>query len=171
MFSIFDAVLIVLLFGFIFFGLFMGLIQTFGALVGVVLGAWAAGHYFLPLAGWISGIIGFSNNTIKVIIFILLFILINQLIGFLFWVLNKIFHIIAVIPFLKTINRLAGAFLGLIEGSMVLGLILYIISKYSLGARIDNALKASKVAPKFITIARILLPLIPTTIKAVKGIL
>lgn len=171
MLSIFDVILIVLLFGFTLFGFFMGLIQTFGALVGVVVGAWTAGHYFLPLANWVSGIIGFSNNTIKVISFILLFIIINQFVGFLFWFLDKIFKIIAVIPFLKTINRLAGAFLGLVEGILVLGLSLYIMSKYSLGAFIDNGLKASKVAPKLIAAARILLPLIPAVIKAVKGIL
>jgi len=170
MFTLFDVILIFLLSGFIFFGLFLGLIHTFGALVGVIFGAWAAGHYFLPFAGWISSITGISSNIINVIAFIGIFILVDRLIGLIFYILNKVFHLIAIIPFLKTINKLAGAVLGLFEGSLVIGLSLYILSKYSFSVWIDGALKTSKIAPILVKIARILLPLIPQMIRAVKGV-
>lgn len=170
MFSLFDVILIVLLSGFVFFGLFFGLIHTFGALVGVVAGAWTAGHYFLSLASWFSNLTGIAHNSVKVIAFIFIFILINRLIGLIFYFINKIFHLISIIPFLKTINKLAGAILGLLEGCLVLGLSLYILSKYSISAWLNASLISSKIAPILIRIAKILLPLIPVAIRAIKGI-
>ncbi|MFH1029882.1 MAG: CvpA family protein [bacterium] len=170
MFLFFDVILLILLSGFIFLGLFLGLIEAFGALVGVIAGAWIAGHYFLSFANWITNLTGITHNIIYVGAFLFLFILFNRLIGLIFWVFNKLFHIIAIIPFLKTINRLAGAILGLFEGALVLGLALYILSKYSISAWVDGSLSASKVAPVLVRMARVLLPLIPATIRAIKGI-
>ncbi|MFC1613164.1 CvpA family protein [Patescibacteria group bacterium] len=170
MLSFFDIILIILLSSFLTFGLFFGLIHTFGALVGVIFGSWVAGHYFLSIAGWISSITGFSHNAVNVIVFILLFILVNRLIALIFSLLDKLFDIIAIIPFLKSINKLAGAVLGLVQGALVLGLSLYILSKYSVGAWIEAPLKASVIAPKLIKVAKILLPFIPTAIKAIKGV-
>lgn len=171
MFTIFDVILIVLLAGFVFSGLFFGLIQTLGGLIGVIAGAYLAGHYFLSLAAWISGVTGIYNNIVKVVTFLLLFILINRIIGLLFYLLDKAFHLIAIIPFLKSINKLAGAIFGLLEGSLVLGLSLYILSKYQIGLWFTNALQSSKIAPKLIYIAKILLPLIPEVIKTLKGLI
>ncbi|MFH0854492.1 MAG: CvpA family protein [bacterium] len=170
MFSFFDVILLILLAGFVFFGLFLGLIKAIGEIIGIIAGAWVAGNYFLLLAGWITNLTGISHNIIKVGAFLFLFILVNRLIGLIFWILDKIFHILAIIPFLKTINRLAGAILGLFEGAMVLGLTIYILSKYSISAWLDGSLAVSKVAPVLVRVARILLPLIPAAIRAIKGI-
>ena len=81
----FDIILVILLSAFVTLGLYFGLIHTFGALVGVVLGSWMAGHYFLPIAGWISSIIGFSHNAINVAVFIVIFILVARLVALIFW--------------------------------------------------------------------------------------
>ncbi len=170
MLSFFDVILVVLLSSFVGLGLFFGLIHTFGALVGIIVGSWVAGHYFLPISSWISGIIGFSHNAINVVVFIFIFILVARLVALIFWLLDKLFHIIAIIPFLKTINHLAGAFLGLIEGCLVLGLSLYILGKYPFATWIEASLQSSVIAPVLIRGAKILLPFIPTAIKAVKGI-
>ncbi|MFH1192516.1 MAG: CvpA family protein [bacterium] len=170
MLSIFDVILVVLLSSFVGLGLFFGLIHTIGALVGVILGSWIAGHYFLPISGWISNIIGFSHNAINAVVFIVIFILVVRLVALVFWLLDKLFHLIAIIPFLKTINHLAGAFLGLIEGCLVLGLSLYILGKYPFTARVEASLQSSVIAPVLIRVAKILLPFIPAAIKAVKGI-
>jgi len=170
MLSLFDAILIVLLSSFVAFGLFFGLIHTFGALLGVLFGAWVSGHYFLVISGWISNLTGFSHNAINVIVFILLFILVNRLVALIFSLLDKVFHIIAIIPFLKSINKLAGAVLGLVQGALVLGLILYILGKYSTGTWIEASLQSSVIAPQLIKVAKILLPFIPSAIKAIKGV-
>ena len=53
---------------------------------------------------------------------------INRLVWFLFWLLNRAFHLIAIFPFLKTINRLAGLILGVIEGILFVGVIAYAIN-------------------------------------------
>ena len=50
--TILDLVLILIVFIFITFGFITGLIQTIGALVGIVAGTWIAGLYFEPVGQW-----------------------------------------------------------------------------------------------------------------------
>jgi len=63
--------------------------------------------------------------------FILIFILINKIIGLIFYLIGKAFNLISIIPFLKSINRLAGLILGLIEGVLVMGLVIYAVAKFA----------------------------------------
>ncbi len=169
---IFDVVLLIILAGFVFYGLFFGLIRTLGSLAGVVAGAWLASRYYLAVFDWAENLFFGYGNLGKVICFILLFIIINRLIGFGFSLLDKAFNIISIIPFLKTINRLAGAVLGFIEGGLVLGLILYVAAKYSfIGTWFGNLLSNSSIAPFLLKFVNVLLPLLPDMLKKLQGLI
>ncbi|MFH0951543.1 MAG: CvpA family protein [bacterium] len=169
---IFDAVLLLALAGFVFYGLFFGLIRTLGSLVGVVVGAWAAGQWYLDFYGWTTNLFFGHENLGKIISFIIVFVLVNRLVGFLFVLLDKFFHLLTIIPFLKTINRLAGAIFGFIEGSLILGLLLYVASRYTL---VDHwtakLLAGSKMAPWLLKFTDILTPLLPELLKQLKSII
>lgn len=172
MLSIFDVVLLIILAGFIFYGLFFGLIRTFGALAGVVIGAVLASRFYLPVFDWISGIFFNYPNLGKVLVFIILFTLINRLVGFAFYLLDKAFNIISIIPFLKTFNRLGGAVLGFITGATFLGLILYVSSKYAIiESFFGKYLVGSQVAPFLIKFSNVLLPLLPKMLIELKAII
>lgn len=169
---IFDVVLLIILAGFVFYGLFFGLIRTLGSLVGIVAGAWLASRYYLAVFDWAENLFFGYGNLGKVVCFILLFVIINRLIGFGFSLLNKAFNIIAIIPFLKTINRLAGAILGFIEGGLVLGLILYVAAKYSfIGSLFGDWLSGSQVAPFLLKFVNVLLPLLPEVLKKLQSLI
>jgi len=168
--TLFDIILLVILGGFVLFGLWFGLIHTLGALLGTLVGAWIAGHYYLSFADWLGKIFGYSN-TVKMISFIVIFIIANRLIGLIFYIIDKIFKFVAIIPFLKTINRLGGAILGFIEGILVIGVSLYIASRYPLGEWFIRSLADSTVAHWLIKIAKIITPLLPEVIRQLKSVI
>ncbi len=170
--TIFDTILLVILAGFVFYGLFFGLIRTLGSLVGVVVGAWLASHYYLTIFDWTQDLFFGHDNLGKVIIFIVLFIVVNRLTGFGFALLEKTFNIISIIPFLKTINRLAGAVFGFLEGALVLGLILYVASRYTfIGHWFGKWLVNSEIAPFLLKFVNILLPLLPEVLKKLQSLI
>lgn len=120
MLSLADVIIIITVFGFAFAGFFFGLIHTLGSVVGTVAGFIIASRYSALVAGWFAGIFG-SSGTMKVIIFILIFLIASRLVGFIFWIVQKIFDVISLVPFLKSLNRLLGAALGVAEGIIVAG--------------------------------------------------
>lgn len=165
-----DIILLILLGGFTLFGLYTGLIHALGALVGVAVGAFFASRFYGPIADWLIPITGGNPNWVKVVVFILVFIIVNRLVGFAFWIVEKIFGVLKVIPFLSTINRLLGAILGLSEGVLVIGLTLYFISKFPLGETLTAALAASSVAAYLIKISAVLWPLLPLVLRQIQSV-
>ena len=171
--QIFDLILIIILFAFVFYDFFVGFIIALGSVIGVVIGSWVAGRYYLLVYNYLQPYVGkFEISTIvKAISFILIFILVNRLCGLLFYLLDKIFNFIAIIPFLKTFNRLFGAILGFIEGSLIIGLSLYVVSRYSLGFWFDKLLSQSEYAPSFIRMIDVLKPFLPEVLKQAHSII
>jgi membrane protein required for colicin V production len=170
--SIFDVILIVILAGFTFYGLFFGLIRTIGSIVGVVAGAYVASHYYLNAFAWAQDLFFGYNNLGKVITFIVVFSLVNRLVGFLFSLLDKTFSILSIIPFLKTINRLAGAALGFVEGGLILGLILFVASRYAfIGNWFGDWMVGSQVVPFLIHFNNVLMPLLPNALKNLSSLI
>ena len=165
--SIIDAILLIILAGFVFYGLFFGLIRTLGSIISLVAGLWLAFIFYLTVFGWVKNLFFSHELAGKIIVFIVLFTLINRLIGFIFALIDRTFDLLSVIPFLKTINRLAGAALGFIEGGLVLGLALLFISETAFSGWIA----ASKVAPFLMSFAKAVTPLLPGLLERVKGVM
>jgi len=168
--SLFDLILLLIIFGFIWFGFWFGLISTVGGLIGLVLGIILASRWYGILALKLIPL-GLSQNLAKIAAFLILFIAIRLVVGLIFKFLDKIFNFISIIPFLKTINRLAGAILGLIEGGLIVGLILFFSTKFPLGQGWSKILTESKFAASLIKFAKILLPLIPAAIKQIQSVI
>ena len=169
---IIDVVLLIILSGFVFYGLFFGLIRTVGTFLGMIIGAVLASRLYLPVAEWLDSFFFGYHNLGKVVVFLILFSLINRLTGFAFYLLDKTFNLISIIPFLKTINRLGGAVLGFLTGSLSIGLILYVASKYSiLESFFGKWLVDSQFSHFFIKFADFLLPLLPEMLKKIQGLI
>lgn len=169
--TIFDLILLLILFLFIAFGFALGLIQTIGALIGVVFGAWVAGHYYQPFGDWLAPFLLGKTTVAYIIAFIVIFTVINRLAGLVFHLINKIFNIISIIPFTKSLNRLLGALLGFLEGTLVLGLILYFVSRFEISEWLSNVLASSKVAAWLIEMAAIITPLLPELLRQLKSVI
>jgi len=166
--TLLDLLLVLVVFGFIWFGFWFGVIHAIGALLGTVIGSWLAGHYYDVLTNWFGHWLGISGGWVKLLSFLIIFVVVNRLVGFIFYLLDRTFNFLRFIPFLTTINRLAGAVLGFLEGSLVIGLTLYFASRLSLPLLVENAIAASKVAAKLMAFAGVLVPLLPEIIRKVQ---
>lgn len=164
----FDVILLLLLFGFVWFGFWFGLIHAVGGVIGTVLGAWLAGHFYLSLVDLLSNFINLGEDWLKLISFFLIYLVINRLVGFLFYILDQGFSFLRFIPFLKTINRFGGALLGLVEGALLLGLTLHFALTLDLPIKLEDAIYTSLVASRLIGFASILWPLLPEFLRKIQ---
>ncbi len=168
--TLFDLILLLIVFGFVWFGFWYGLIHTLGGIISLILGVIFASRWYPAVALKILPIFGDNINLARLVAFIIIFIVARFIVFLLFRALNRVIDFLSFIPFLKTINRLAGAALGFIEGALIIGLILYFSTKFPLGANWIQLLANSNVAPLLIKFGNILLPLIPEAFKQIKSV-
>lgn len=168
--SLFDIVLLIIIAGFGLFGLFFGLIHTAGSLAGTVIGVYLAYRLYAPVSDWLISHTAWSDNTPRVVIFIIVFIVINRLVGLVFWGVAKLLSVVTRLPFMNSTNRLLGLVFGLLEGAVVLGAIFYFIARFPVGDKFMAALAASQVAPHLVGIAGIFIPLIPEAIQKLDAV-
>lgn len=167
--SLFDIILLIVIAGFAMFGFWFGLIHTLGSLLGTVFGAYLASRYYEPMADWLMGITGWSGNTAKVLMFVIAFIIINRLVGLIFWLVEKTTNFITHLPFIRGLNRFLGLLFGALEGLITLGLIFYFIERIPLADKYMGWLATSVVAPYCSVLAGILIPLLPEALKILKS--
>jgi membrane protein required for colicin V production len=168
--TFFDFVLLLILFGFVWFGFWFGLIYSLGGILGIIFGAILASRWYELIASKLLFLFGGNETLAKVVCFLVLFVVIWRLISFLVSIINRIFNLLTFIPFLKTINRLAGALFGFLEGALILGLILYFLSKFPIG-NLKDLIENSNLAQLLIKIAKIIFPFLPKAFRELKSLI
>ncbi len=168
--NLLDVILLLALFGFAWFGFWFGMIHAAGGLVGSLAGAWLAGHLYQGAAAWIAVAFQVDEPSawLRLATFAAIFIVVNRLIGFAFYVVDRTFSFLVRIPFLRTIDRMAGAILGLLEGGLVLGLTLYFATRLDLPRWFEQMINGSEFADPLIVFAGLLVPLLPELIRRVQ---
>lgn len=168
--TLFDVILLVLLGGFVMFGAWFGFFHALGALLGAVIGSVIASWLHIPLAAWADSVFGGGQWTYT-ITFMIIFMIIGRLVGFGFYILEKTFSIVTRLPFLSDVDRILGAIIGFFEGVLVIGMILYVSSRYNLGNTLLDAIAASTVAPWFVNSSSLLQPLFPQALKELRSVI
>jgi uncharacterized membrane protein required for colicin V production len=125
-------------------GLKDGFVSTLGRFLGAILGFLAARAWSI----WLATILGFfmPAGWARLIAFILIFILITRLFGFVFKFVDGVFQILKLLPFLKSIDKFLGAFLGFIEGLILLGGAIYLVLTFKLSPTLITWATSSSVA-------------------------
>ena len=112
--NLFDIALIIILLFFIWQGFRTGLVGAIGGFLGILVGIWAGSHYMQVVATWIIETIDISNEALaNIIAFVVIFLAVNIIASLIVMIINRIFHFI---PFINILNKLAGAFVGLVGG-------------------------------------------------------
>jgi len=167
----FDIVVIVILAGFAWYGFFFGFIQVLGNLASLIVGAYLASRFYIPIFNWLDRFIPGSPTTGKIIVFIICFGIISRLVNWAFILLEQAFNVISIIPFLKTANRIVGLVFGLAEGIFLLGVIAYLFDRHlSSISFLSRWLETSSLAPKLIAISKIIAPFIPKLISRLQSL-
>lgn len=145
-----DIILLVIITAFTLFGFWFGFIHTFGSLIGFFGGIFIASRFYDYFGGGIP---------FRIFIFVLIFILVGRLVGLFFSIINKAFHLIRIIPFTSSINRLLGALFGFTEGILVVTGFVFIVNFYKLDSWF-SFVRNSEIVPFAIKISRILIPFV-----------
>jgi uncharacterized membrane protein required for colicin V production len=161
-----DIILLVIVGAFVLFGLFFGLIHTLGSLIGAVIGIAVASRFVEPTAEMFSFLVGDGSGG-KIIVFILLFIIVSRLVGLVFWILEKVFGFVSIIPFAKSLNRLFGGIFGFIEGVIVVGVILFYAMQVLPEDTLLTVLEGSSVANYLVAAVSALQVLFPESLRIV----
>jgi len=164
-----DFIIILFLAAFLVYGWKSGLISVIGRIAGIFIGAFIAGQYYTEVAAYFAKISFGSDMLQNAIGFIVLFGISSQLVGLIFYSLDKVFNAVAIIPGLKSINRLGGAVLGVVEGVLVISVVLYIAYLFPFSSVLDEFIHGSEWAHFFIGLSNIIGPFIPDSLEAVKG--
>ena len=168
--TILDVVLLLLLASFVISGFKFGFVHALGSLVGVAVGAYIASHYSDQIAIWIAQHVGgFDIRELgKWVSFLLIFFVTTRIAGLLFWFVEKTFGVLIHLPFLHSFNSLLGGVIGFFEGALVIGLSLT-YAKFLPVPQFAAAVKASQIAPWFIKVSHLLIPLLPEALRKVIG--
>jgi uncharacterized membrane protein required for colicin V production len=93
---------------------------------------------------------------------LLLFIIVNRLVVLIFHFIDKGFHLLSIIPFLSSLNRIGGVILGAVEGVLTIGIIIYVIAKFAPDSGfVTNSLNNSQIAHYLVFAATWLIKLLP----------
>jgi membrane protein required for colicin V production len=155
-----DIVIIVLLVSAAIGGMVAGLIRTIFSLVGLIVGIILAGHYYVPVSAYLGFIPTEKGPSIVAFIIIFLAVMIvATLLGFL---LTKLISAIL----LGWLNRLGGAILGLLLGSIFIAAFLIVLAKYT-GA--EGVISESVLALVLLDKVPIILAFLPPEFDSVRN--
>lgn len=165
--GIFDVILLIIIVGFGLFGLWFGFVHTLGSLFGTLLGAFVAGRWYEAAGTWLVGITGWNEHIARVLLFGIIFFVANRLVGLAFFMIEHWLGIVVRFPFLAGINRLLGLVLGVFEGLITVGIVLYVIGQIPFSDAVVQTIEASRVAPIAVQTSAFLLLFLPEGLKNV----
>lgn len=158
--------------GFIVNGLYKGIIKMIGSIVALFAGIFIASRFYLIFFDWFSGFISGSENILKIVSFVIVLLLSSKIIELIFVLIEKVFKLAAFIPGTKLINNILGGVFGLVLASLLLGTLLYVMSHYlDIGGSVSNLIADSSISLILLDLNKIILPLLPESLKIVKSII
>jgi len=154
-----DIVLILIFAVFAFLGFKRGLIRAVLILVGLILGVFLAGRFYLAFSGWLP----IANVTAaRVLAFILIFVAVVAVACVVAFLLRKTISAIM----LGWADRLLGAVFGLVAGAVICGALLALFAHF---LDIEGTVSQSWIASILLDRVPLLLALLPEEFDAVRG--
>lgn len=139
--TIIDIVIIFWVAGSLISGVRMGFVYKMGTLIGFMIGLSVASRYTPTLAEQFAG-----GPITTAVIFLAILGLVSKLFGALAFVADKVFKFIAIIPFLKTFNRVLGGLISVVLTCALISSGLFIADKFSNGGEVSEQIHQSSVA-------------------------
>lgn len=169
---IFDLILLGLLGIFIIYGFYLGLVRMILSLVSSILAIIISLNVYLYLSEILSFVNFISETWIKIISFVIVLIIVNYLLGIVFKFIGKILHLISSLPVISFVNRALGGFLGLIQGLFLLGIIIYVSSRYApMNDFLSSIMVGSDLAPILMKGVNWVSPLVPDALQFLESVI
>ena len=167
--SLFDVILVIILFVFVWQGFRSGLVGAIGGFIGVILGIWFGSHYMNQVGTWIMQAINIDNQALaNILAFVVIFVVINIIIGLVVKIINLIFHFI---PFIDLINKMLGAIVGLLGGVLAISALVYLLARFPISESITQSFQNSLISAWVNSISVVIEPFIPEAIKSINSLM
>ncbi len=141
-----DLVLVLILIGFGVLGWKRGFILTIGQVIGSIIGFLIA----RTTSPWLGAVIALfmpsRPGLAQLIAFIIIFFIIERLIGILVGLVNVVFKIITALPIISSVDKFLGFVLGIVEGIVFVGSSVYLVMTLRLDASLMAWLSSSTVS-------------------------
>ncbi len=141
-----DLVLAVFLVGFVVNGYRRGLILTVGQLVGIVVGFLLARLWSPFVLSRVTMLVPSHPAIAYGLSFLAVFVVMDRAVNFVFHLIDMLFQILTIIPFLSTINHLLGAIIGIIAGITFIGGGTYLVLTFQIDPRAVQWASQSQIA-------------------------
>lgn len=142
--NVLDIILLILIIAAAISGFAKGFFVELASVLAIVLGVWAGIAFSGTVQGWLSKMVTWSPASIKLVAFIIIFLMIVILVHLIANLFEKGIRAIA----LGIFSRLAGAILGAIKGAFILSVLLIVVTKieyYTTTIIPDQVKKESKL--------------------------
>ncbi len=164
-FTLIDVILIVFVVIFIVTGYVLGFIHTLGSFVGAIAGIVVASR-LAPLAGEpLANLLHTSSSITTIIMFVIIYLVVSRLVGFLFGMAEKSFGLMKMIPFVKPIDHLLGAVFGFLEGVLAVAAFVYFAGALLPVDWIQKLMDSSQVGSWLLSIFDTIKGLVPQIIQ------
>jgi len=150
-------------------GFWFGFVRTVGYFLCNIVGLYFAFRFYKPVGEWMLKITNWDSNTAQFWTFVIGFVLISVAIGFVGRLVVKLLDVVARLPFISLINRLAGLGFGLLQGILVCAAVLYVLARYPIGAGAMTAIEQSQMVGLLNYVVVLLSPFIPEGLKLMKS--
>lgn len=163
-----DIIFIVIALYFVFNGYRKGLVKSIGGILGLFVGAYFAGLFYLNVSSLIHGVANFLTQfQCDIISFLLVFIVANRLFALVVVIVDKIVNI----PIIGFINRVFGAIFGLLGAILLVALISIVLANIGSSLGEKNPVLNSKIMPHINYAVKVVQPFLPSSFESVKNII
>jgi len=161
-----DIIFIIIILFFTFNGLRKGLVKVVGGILGIFVGIYLAGVFYLQFSEWLQTLTDlFGSTEANIISFIVVFIIANRLFAVVIFLLDTIVKI----PIINSVNKLLGGALGFLEGALIVTLIVTVFTNLGSFVGADNVISNSQIAPYSQKAITLIKPFLPQDLKSIPG--
>jgi len=159
-----DIIFIIIILFFTFNGLRKGLVRVVGGILGIFVGIYLAGVFYLQFSEWLQTLTDlFGPTEANIISFIVVFIIANRLFAVIIFLLDTIVKI----PIINSVNKLLGGALGFLQGALIVTLIVTVFTNLGSLAGADNVISNSQIAPYSQKAITLIKPFLPKDLKSI----
>lgn len=141
-----DLILILILLGFLARGWKHGFVDSLGEFLGAIVAFLVARWLSVPLTTPIVLLMPDHPGLARFIAFLIVFLIVVKLIGWLFSIVASLLKIVTSLPIISLINKILGGILGALTGVVFVGSAVYLVLTFRLDDRLVRWLAGSSVA-------------------------
>ncbi len=140
-----DYIIIIFILGLALLGMRRGFLLSLGSVVSVIFGFILAFRFYPTLSNYWG-----SSNTVNIISFLFIFSLSAKLISLCFWLLGKVFQLITVLPFISSIDKLLGFFIGFIKAVVIAIVLLTFFTQFPFNDWLFTQINSSMIGYRLV---------------------